>query len=68
MTDQPPIRPRTTQRLARHASKRRPADRQHTPVNLVSHVGLTPVVGRSPLAATGLGHDDEPLPGTRAPG
>ena len=25
------------------------------PVNLVSHIGLTPVVGRSPLAAPGLG-------------
>src|SRR5271169_5939128 len=58
MADQPPVRPRTIQRLTRHTSKRRPADRQHTPVNLVTHVNLTPVVGRSPLATPcDLGHE-----------
>ena len=51
--DQPPIRPRVTQRLARHASERQPADRQHTPVNLVSHLSLQFVVCRSPLGMPG---------------
>ena len=50
MADQPPVRLRAIQRLARDTSKRRPANRQHTPVNLVSYVNLIPVVGRSPPA------------------
>ena len=32
MADQPPIRLRATQRLARNTSKRRPADRQHSSI------------------------------------
>jgi len=55
MADQPPVRAGAIQRLGRDTSKRRPVDGQHTPVKLVSHVGLTPVLGRSPLAAPGLG-------------
>jgi hypothetical protein len=76
MADQAPVRLPVTQRVARHATERRSAVRQHTPVNLVSHVNLIPLVGQSPPARWpvtadppgDLGHDDEPLPDTRAPG
>ena len=40
MADQPPIRLRATERLVRHAGERRSANRQHSPVNLVTHVDL----------------------------
>ena len=36
-----------------HLLDRRPADGQHSAVNLVSHAAPTPVVGRSPLATPG---------------
>ena len=47
MADQLPVRLRVTQRLARHAGERRPADRQHTPVNPITHLSLPLVVCRS---------------------
>jgi len=44
MADHPPVRLRTTEGLVCDAAERRTADRQHGPVNLVTHVNLSSIV------------------------